>query len=96
MAEVGLDHRGVAADLGGRAERDRAAGGEHGHGRAQAHDLGHLVADQEEGLAAVPVERGHDPGQALDQRRVDAAERLVEQDQLGVAISVRRNSSSFF
>src|ERR687895_634442 len=81
--EVGLQDARVGLDGVGRALGDRPAAVEHDHVVAQAHHQVHVVLDQEEGPALL-VELAHERGDAVEQRRVDAARRLVEQDRLRV------------
>src|SRR5258705_1257676 len=77
-AKVGLEDRRVGPDHRRRAFRDQPAAVGHDDVVADAHDHVHVVLDDDEGLA-LRVELAHERAEAVDQRRVHAARRLVEQ-----------------
>ena len=83
VAEVGVDDRRVPLDLRRRARGHRRARGRARGPVAQAQHERHVVLDDQERLP-VGVELADHLAHPLDQHRVDAAGRLVEQDQLRV------------
>src|SRR5580692_8434027 len=82
-AEVGVEDPAVGPDDVGRACCHDGSGVEHGELIAEPHHELHVVLDDEEGLAR-RVEFPDAVGDVIDQRQVDPAGRLVEQDDLGV------------
>ena len=81
--EIGVEHRGVGPHLVGSAGDERAALAQHRDPRAQAHHELHVVLDNEDRLSGT-VEVRDPVGEVPDQRRVDAAGRLVEQQDVRV------------
>src|ERR687897_2156198 len=83
LTEIGVEHLRVALDLVRGAPRDRLTAREHEDRVAEAEHERHVVLDDQERLP-IRVELADDVAHPLDQRRVDAARGLVEQDQLRV------------
>ena len=83
LAEVGLDHLLVVADVVGRAFGDHRPAVEDGDPLTDLHDHGHVVLDQQHRdalLVADPVDELVERGRLL---RVHAGRRLVQQQDLG-------------
>ena len=87
--QVRVEHARVGADHRGRARDERPALVEHRDLVAQRHHELHVVLDDEEGLAG-RVELADAGRELVDQRRVDAAGGLVEQQHRGVGDQERR------
>ena len=81
-AHVGLLHRRIGGELGERALGQVAALGHHDHRVAEPRDHVHVMLDQQEGHAVADAARAGASPISRGQRRVDAGDRLVEQDQL--------------
>ena len=75
---------GIGADLGHRALGDHLALRHDDHRVAEPADQVHVVLDDEEGVAELPVHPLDIGGKVLQQRAVDAGGDLVEQHHLGV------------
>ena len=80
-SQVGRDHGGVVADLGGRALGDLAAELQHDDPVGDAHDQPHVVLDQQHGVALV-ADLADQVHQLRLLGRVEAGGRLVEAQQL--------------
>src|ERR1039458_151966 len=80
-AQIRFEHGGISAHVGGCALCEHGASMQNDDLLAQAHHEGHVVLDEEE-ADTLPVEVENMLADALDQRGVDAAGRLIEQDQL--------------
>src|SRR5579875_2652508 len=82
-AEVGVEHPRIGPDDPGRPGGHHAARVHDGDPLAQPHHELHVVLDDQE-RGAVRVQLA-DPGRdVVDERRVDPAGRLVEQDEVGL------------
>src|SRR4026208_2062956 len=79
VAEVGVEHLLVGADLGRRADRHHRAFDPHHDAMAQVHHEVHVVLDHDEGTLARGVELLEQRADAADQAGVDAGAGLVEQ-----------------
>ena len=77
--QEGIDHALIVAQRLGRAAREQAAVGQAVNVLGQAHDHAHVVLDDEERDAELPVGALQALDHAVDQRRIDARRRLVEQ-----------------
>ena len=89
LAEVGLEHGRAAPDRGRVPADQRRPLREHRDVGAHAHHELHVVLDDEDRLA-VAVEVDDAVAQVVDQRRVDAAGRLVQQQHRRVGDQQRR------
>src|SRR5215468_4688097 len=83
--EVGLDHLGIALDLGGRALGDLATEVEHHHLVGNLHHQAHVVLDEEDGHLAAVADGAHELTERGHLFVVEAACRLVEEEELGLA-----------
>jgi len=79
-AEVGVEHRRVLRDGGGRAVGDLLARGHHHHAFAEVHDEAHVVLDQQDGHAFVG-QRAHEARELGGLGVVEAGRGLVEDQQ---------------
>ena len=84
VPEIRVEDPRVVAHRRGGAAHDRRALVHDGDLGAQAHDELHVVLDDEERLVEVAVQRLDAVPDLVDERRVDAACRLVEEENLGV------------
>ena len=80
MAEIGLDHPGIAGHLAGRSSGDDAALGQHVDAVAQAHHRLHDMLDNQNSNAA-RADGLHHRHHVADFGGVEACKHLVEQEQ---------------
>ena len=85
LAQVGLDHPGVSADLVRGALGDLLAVVEHRDPVADAHDHPHVVLDEQDRDAQLPADAGDEVGHLAGLDRVHAGRRLVEQQEARLA-----------
>src|SRR5262245_47023269 len=84
LAEVRLDHGGIAGHLVGAALGDLLAVVQHDDAPRDRHDDVHDVLDHEEGHAVVAVQAEEEGDGVLGLDGREAGHDLVEQDHLGV------------
>src|SRR5215467_14404902 len=80
---IGREYGRVFADVGRRAVGDLAPAGHHDEALREAQDRFHVVVDDDEGATGL-VKLLDAPDQLVAQMRVDAGERLVQEQDVGL------------
>ena len=88
-AEIGALHPGVVAQLVGRAGGDHLAPMDHRDGVGKAEQEAHVVLDQQDGASGAAL-AADDAGDRVAHDGMDASQRLVEQQQLGLHQELHR------